>query len=136
MESTQLYRKGENPEVDKQFASYRSMRMYRGDALHKVLSDQEIKTMAKLWIKERLHFSKLTKEDVLRLVEFAKRVSKYREALKKEKGRQRMERSRKKLREAAEDGDSLAIKKLKKNEKAARKVSANYYKRKRGRKAS
>ena len=48
------------------------------------------------------------------LVEFAERIRLYRAANEREKCRQRMERSREKLRKAAEDGDSVAIRKLKK----------------------
>ena len=113
MESTQLYRKGENPQLDNEFARYRRMRLYRGNAMFEVLTDKEVKTLGKLWCKEKLLFSKLTKEDVLRLVDFAERVRKYREAFKREKSRQRMERARKKLQEAAENGDSVAIRKTK-----------------------
>ena len=65
-------------------------------------------------VQRKLLFSKLTKEDVLRLVDFAERVRKYREAFKREKSRQPMERARKKLQEAAENGDSVAIRKIKK----------------------
>ena len=100
--------------------------------MFEVSTDKEVKTLGKLWGKEKLLFSKLTKEDVLRLVDFAERVRKYREAFKREKGRQRMERARKKLQEAAENGDSVAIRK--KNQKSAKKIAASYYKRKSGRK--
>ena len=134
MESTQLYRKGENPQLDNEFATYRRMRLYRGNAMFEVLTDKEFKTPGKLWCKEKLLFSKLTKEDVLRLVDCAERVRKYREAFKREKSRQRMERARKKLQEAAENGDTVAIRKIKKNQKSAKKIAASYYKRKSGRK--
>ena len=50
----------------------------------------------------------------MRLVDFAERVRKYREAYQREKSRQRLERARKKLQEAAENGDSVAIRKIKK----------------------
>ena len=80
MESTQLYRKGENPQLVNEFARYRRMRLYRGNAMFEVLTDKEVKTLGKLWCKEKLLISKLTKEDVLRLVDFAERVRKYREA--------------------------------------------------------
>ena len=90
--------------------------------MFEVLTDKEVKTLGKLWCKEKLLFSKLTKEDVLRLVDFAERVRKYREAFKREKSRQRMERARKKLQEAAENGDSVAIRKIKKNQKSGNKM--------------
>ena len=57
----------------------------------------------------------------MRLVDFAERVRKYREAFKREKSRQRMERARKKLQEAAENGDSVAIRKIKKKSEISQK---------------
>ena len=58
----------------------------------------------------------------MRLVDFAERVRKYREAYQREKSRQRLERARKKLQEAAENGDSVAIRKIIKNLKSAKKL--------------
>ena len=125
-----LYRKGQNPQLDKDYTRCRRMRLWRGDALHEVLSEAEVKVMLNLWHKEKLGFRKLTTEDVSRLVEFAERIRTYRAAAEKEKCRQRMERSRKKLREAAEGGDTVAIRKIKKIKKSARKRANKYYKRK------
>ena len=136
MESTQLYRKGENTKLDEEFAKYMKERLWSGNAMYAVLSDEEVKTMGKLWSKEKLLFEKLTNEDVSSLAEFAKRIRKYRVAAKREKSRQRMARARERLRKAAENGDSEAIKKIKKNRKSAKKIAAKHYKRKRGRRPS
>ena len=54
---------------------------------------------------------------------------------KRETCRRRMERTRKKLRKAAKDGDSVAISKLRKVKKSAKKRAANSYERARGKKA-
>ena len=70
----------------------------------------------------------------MRLVDFAERVRKYREAFKREKSRQRMERARKKLQEAAENCDSVANRKIKNKSEIGQKIEASYYKRKSGRK--
>ena len=115
---SRLYRIGENPQ---QVAECRRMRMWSGDAVDEVLNKEEVKTMAKIWYKEKFGFRKLTTKDILMLVEFAERIRLYRAANEREKCRQRMERSREKLRKAAEDGDSVAIRKLKKIKKSAKK---------------
>ena len=127
---SRLYRKGENPQLDKDYTRCKRMRLWRGDALNEVLTEAEVKVMVKLWHKEILGFRKLTTEDVSRLVEFAERIRTYRAAAEREKCRQRMERARKKLREAAEGGDTVAILKIKKFKKSARKRATKYYKRK------
>ena len=105
--------------------------MWSGDAVDEVLNKEEVKTMAKIWYKEKFGFRKLTTKDILMLVEFAERIRLYRAANEREKCRQRMERSREKLRKAAEDGDSVAIRKLKKIKKSAKKRASKYSKRKR-----
>ena len=127
---SRLYRKGENPQLDKDYTRCKRMRLWRGDALNEVLTGAEVKVMLKLWHKEKLGFRKLTTEDVSRLVEFAERIRTYRAAAEREKCRQRMERARKKLRDAAEGGDTVAILKIKKIKKSARKRATKYYKRK------
>ena len=118
---SRLYRKGENPRLDEEVAKCRRMRMWSGDAVDEVLNKEEVKTMAKIWYKEKFGIRKLTTKDILMLVEFAERIRLYRAANEREKCRQRMERSREKLRKAAEDGDSVAIRKLKKIKKSAKK---------------
>ena len=128
---SRLYRKGENPRLDEEVAKCRRMRMWSGDAVDEVLNKEEVKTMAKIWYKEKFGFRKLTTKDILMLVEFAERIRLYRAANEREKCRQRMERSREKLRKAAEDGDSVAIRKLKKIKKSAKKRASKYSKRKR-----
>ena len=95
-----LYKKGENSRLDKELARYRKMRIWRGHAIYQVFTEDEIDTVAKLWRKERLAARTLTVEEVSRLVEFAGCIQAYRAAAEREKTRQRMERSREKVRKA------------------------------------
>ena len=127
---SRLYRKGENPRLDEEFAKCTRMRMWSRDAVDEVLNKEEVKTMAKIWYNQKFGFQ-LTTKDILMLVKFAERIRLYRAANAREKCRQRMVRSREKLRKAAEDGDSVAIRKLKKNKKSAKKRASKYSKRKR-----
>ena len=129
-----LYRKGEDPQLDQKYEEYLRMRVWRGNAMDELFSEDEFQTLLKLWRKETLLPAKLNVEDVSRLVEFAGRIRAYRAAKEREKCRQRMERARKKLQMAAEKGDSEAIKKIESRKKSARKFSAEYYKRKRHKK--
>ena len=80
MESTQLYRKGENPQLDNEFARYRRMRLSRGNAMFEVLTDKEVKTLGKLWCKEKLLFLKLTTEclEAVRLRKTSQKISRTR----------------------------------------------------------
>ena len=55
MESTQLYRKGENPQLDNEFARYRRMRLYRGNVMFEVLIDKEVKTLGKFGAKKNFY---------------------------------------------------------------------------------
>ena len=67
---------------------------------YKSSTEDEIDTLAKLWRKERLASRKLTVKEVSRLVEFAECIRAYRAAAEREKTRQRMERTREKVRKA------------------------------------
>ena len=58
MESTQLYRKGENPQLDNEFARYRRMRLYRGNVMFEVLTDKEVKTLGKFGAKKNFYILK------------------------------------------------------------------------------
>ena len=84
--------------------------------------------MAKIWYKEKFGFRKLTTTLCLWSL---RNVSDSIEQPMRAKCRQRMERSREKLRKAVEDGDSVAIRKLKKIKKSAKKRASKYSKRKR-----
>ena len=55
--------------------------------------------------------------EVSALVEFTERLLAYRRNVRREKTRIRVERARKKLREAANKGDAMALRKVKKKKK-------------------
>ena len=56
MESTQLYRKGENHQLDNEFARYSKMQLYRGNVMFEVLTDKEVKTLGKFSAKKSFYF--------------------------------------------------------------------------------
>ena len=124
-----LYKKGENPQLDKKLEKYRKMRVWSGNAPSRALTDDDLSTLANLWQKEKLEHRKLTVEDVSKLVELADSVREYRAAAEREKSRQRMERARNKLRKAEKDGDCAAIRKIKKIKSSSKKRAARLYKR-------
>ena len=82
-----------------------------------------------IWREQRTLW-KLTVHDVSTLAEFTTRIISYRKMMVKEKSRQRKERGRKKVHDAAKNGDKEAIRKLEGKKKRDREYSARYYKRK------
>ena len=127
-----LYRKGENVHLDIEFKRYKRMRIQRGNAILEVITKEEEKIMGELQRKEKLTPRRLTVQDVSRLVDIAGRVREYRVAAAREKCRQRMEKSRNKLIEAAKQGDVKAIRKRKKRKVSERKRVAKYREGKKG----
>ena len=125
------YKKGENPALDKGYSLYEKMSIFAGEAVDEALTDEEGNLLVKLWCKERERPRMMFTQEVSTLVEFSKTIIAWRENRKREKWRIRKERQRKKLREAAENNDAAAVKKLEKIKKAAAVVSANYRQRKR-----
>ena len=130
-----IYIKGENLVVDRKLERYRKMRLWRGNAINEVFNDEEFNAFAELWRKEGQGIRKLTVNEVSKLLEFADDIIAWREVAKRESSRKRMDRSRKKLRKKAKNGDSVAIRKITSVKKSAKKRWAKCYKRKRGKKA-
>ena len=130
-----IYRKGENLVVDRKLERYRKMRLWRGNAINEVFNDEEFNAFAELWRKEGQGLQKLTVNEVSKLLEFADDIIAWREVAQRESSRKRMDRSRKKLRKKAKNGDSVAIRKIERVKKSAKKRWAKCYKRKRGKKA-
>ena len=129
-----LYRKGQDITLDKEFSKYKRMRLWSGSALDEELTEDEAKTLVRLWKKEKITPRKLSVEDVKALVGFACRIRGYRTRVKKEMSRRRKERARAKLRKAAWSGDAEAKKKIENIKISDRKKFSKYYKRKRDKK--
>ena len=66
-----IYRKGKNLELDRKLERYRKMRLWRGNAIHEVFTDDEFNAFAELWRKERQGIRKLTVNEVSKLLKFA-----------------------------------------------------------------
>ena len=126
------YKKGENPRLDKGYSVYKKMKIFAGNAVDEALSDKEGTLLVKLWCKQQATPWKMCTQEVSTLVEFTERVIAWRENRTREKSRIRKERQRKKLREAAENNHTEAVKKLEKIKKAAAVNSSKYRKRKLG----
>ena len=123
-----IYKKGVNLALDRELERYRKMQLQRGDAINEVFDDdEEFQTFGQLWRKERGGYRKLSVSEVSKLLEFAKRIRAYRKVAKREKSGVRMRLFRKKLRKAAKDGDSVAVRKLKKAKKSDKKRAAKSY---------
>ena len=95
------YRKGENKQLDMKYSQYKSVNLFAGPAIDMALSYEEGDTLLKIWRKERTMPWPLKVYEVSALVEFTKRLLAYRRNFQREKTRIRVERARKKLREAA-----------------------------------
>ena len=120
------YQKGANSKLDKEYDLYKTMRLWRGNAMSRALSEEEIDVLVCLQRKERETPMKLSVQDVSTLTEFSGRISLCRQGISREKTRIRKEREREKLREAAKKGCSKAKRKLKNQKVAGAKRSANY----------
>ena len=130
-----IYKKGVNLELDRELERYRKMRVFSGNAINEIFNDdEEFQTFGQLWQRERRGFPKLSVGDVSELLQFAKRITAYRAAAKRERIRKRSNRFRKKMRKAAKDEEPLAVRKLKRAKKSAKKRAAKSYERKRGKK--
>ena len=128
------YQKGANSKLDKEYDLYKTMRLWRGNAISRALSEEEIDVLVCLERKERETPKKLSVQDVSTLTEFSGRISLCRQGISREKTRLRKEREREKLREAAKKGCSKAKRKLK-NQKVAGAKRSVYYRQKRKKKA-
>jgi len=128
-----LYKKGVNVVLDEGLERYRKMRIWSGEAINNVFKDDdEFATFGQLWQKERCGILKLSVSDVSKLIEFSDRIRAYRAFAERDACSKRMKRSRKKLRKAAEDGNSVAVRKMKIRKKSAKKRAAKSYERKQG----
>lgn len=128
------YQKGANSKLDREYDLYKTMRLWRGNAISRALSEEEIDVLVCLERKERETPMKLSVQDVSTLTEFSGRISLCRQGISREKTRLRKEREREKLREAAKKGCSKAKRKLK-NQKVAGAKRSVYYRQKRKKKA-
>ena len=91
------YQKGVNLELDKKFQEYKKKRLFQGYSIYiYALSQKEVDLMIKVWKRERTKPNRLSFDDVSKLVEFTARIEECRNCQKREKTRQRVERSREK----------------------------------------
>ena len=113
-----LYKKGENPELDKKFELLKNGNIFAGDAYDDALCDEEAKSLIKVWCKAQRVPQKLKVEDVKTLVNFSERIYTWRRNRKRELTRIRVERARRKLKIAANKGNEAALIKQKSIKKA------------------
>ena len=125
---TTRYRVGDNPELDEKFKLYKKVNLFVGDAYHDELSKEEANTLIKLWGKARSFPRRLKVQEVLTLVEFYERIIARRKRRRRELARLRKEKSRRKLRDAAKEGNVEALLKVGAIKKAAVANSAKYRK--------
>ena len=122
------YRVGDNPELDGKFAKYKKANLFAGEAYHDELSQEEAKTLIKLWGKARRLPYTLEVQDVSTLVEFHVRIIAWRKRRRREVARIRKDKARRKLRDGAKKGNRKAVLKLRSIKKADRAKSAKYRK--------
>ena len=111
------YRKGENKQLDLRYSKYKKVNLFAGRAYHAALSQEEANTLIKLWNKEQKTPWSLKVDDVTKLAQFTEKILVWRRSDRKERARIRMEKSRKKLNEAAKNGDVNAIRKVMRKKK-------------------
>ena len=99
------------------YSQYKKVNLFAGRAYHAALSQEEANTLIKLWNKERKTPWSLKVDDVTKLAQFTEKILVWRRSDRKERARIRMEKSRKKLNEAAKNGDVNAIRKVKRKKK-------------------
>ena len=128
------YKRGQDSVLDEKFDIYKKTKVWSGHALNEALTQEEVKIMIFLWKREQRTPWKLSVSDVSTLVAFTARIISYRKSMVKEKARQRKERERKKVVDAANIGDKEAMRKIERKKKRDREYSAQYYQRKRRKK--
>ena len=122
------YRKGDNVELDKKFALCKKVNLFAGQAYHDALTYNESKALIKLWSKARNVPWSLYVQEVSTLVKFYEQIMHCRRSRRRELARIRKEKARRKLRDAAKEGNAKALKKVKSIKKADRVKSAKYLK--------
>ena len=126
VEDKLLYNKGLNKELDRKFAQYKKKNIWAGDGHLEALTDIEVKILGKLWRKERMTPEKIQTQEVIKLVDFTRRIDAYRKISKREASRLRKERERSKREEAAKGGDVKAKRKIESIKKKDRKRAEKY----------
>ena len=125
-----LYRKGENQQLDMKYSQYKRLNLFAGPAFDVALSAEEGDTLIKVWSKERRMPWALKVHEVSALLEITEKILAWRRNVRREKTRIRVERAREKLREAANRGDAKALRKVRKKKKDDVLRSDKYRKRK------
>ena len=113
----ELYKKGRDPILDKRYMQYKKLKIFAGDAVNEALSDKEGDMLVTLWCKENVKPWRMTTQEIKQIVEFSERVIFWRKNRRREKTRIRVVRLRKKVRNAANNGDVGAAKKTAEYEK-------------------
>ena len=116
-----LYKRGENPELDKRYDQFRKMRIWSGPAYSEALSEKEVDILIKVWRIYSIRPRRLCVGDVLKVVGFADRVREYRIRVKRIRARTRKVKSRRKLAAAVKKKDPRAIIKFENIRKSAAK---------------
>jgi hypothetical protein len=122
------YRVGDNPELDEKFTQFKKVNLFVGLAYHNELSKEEAKNLIRLWGKARRYPRRLSVQEVSSLVEFYERIMSWRRRRRRELTRIRNEKARRKLRDAAKEGNVEAVIKLRSIKKADVAKSAKYRK--------
>ena len=133
--SSDFYREGLNPALDKKLVEYRKMRPFVGNAYVNVLTETESAKMAKLWWKEKAARFRLTILEITTLLEMAAKITVWRKSTENENSRRRMKNFRNRMFVAARKRDPKARKKLKAIKKYHRNMSAKYRKQRREKQA-
>ena len=104
--------------MDLKFAQFKKVNIFAGRAFDEALSKKEAKTLIRVWSKQRKSPWRLNVQEVTMLVEFTDRILDWRRNIQREFTRLRVEKLRKKLGDAVENGDANAIRKVEKIRKA------------------
>ena len=125
------YREGKYKDLDEKWKKFKTKRIFGGDAWREELTEKEIENLVEIWRKKRYTPSKLTFREVSIYVEKWKRIFDYRKRVQRELARLRKHRSREKIRAAAKQGVSAAIKHIESVKKSNRDHIAKLRKEKR-----
>ena len=94
------------------------MNIFAGRAFDEALSKKEAETLIRVWSKQRKTPWRLNVQEVTMLVKFTDRILDWRRNIQREFTRLRVEKLRKKLGDAVENGDANAKRKVEKIRKA------------------
>ena len=117
--------------LDEQWARYRTVRVFNGDAWRAAITQKEEDVLLQIWRKKKLNPWTLTFREVSTWVELAGKITEYRKRVQRENARLGKYKSRERLKAAARQGNQKAKMKIEATKKSNKENMSNKRRKKR-----